>query len=80
MLSPCWLFFLHHGIASDVVAGQVTAAGFALERRVDGWSPIDYCLMFRKPWASRHTTAAEEKRKSRQRAQAPVEAPTREMP
>lgn len=48
-LSPRWMFFLHHGIAREVVVGQVTSAGFTLDRRVDGWSPIDYCLVFRKP-------------------------------
>jgi ubiquinone/menaquinone biosynthesis C-methylase UbiE len=47
-ISPRWMFFLHHGIRSDLLAGQVAAAGFILERRIDGWSPIDYCLIFRK--------------------------------
>ncbi len=47
-LSPRWMLFLHHGIRSDVLVSQVTAAGFILERRIDGWSPIDYCLIFRK--------------------------------
>lgn len=47
-VSPRWMFFLHHGIRSDLLAGQVTAAGFTLEGRIDGWSPIDYCLIFRK--------------------------------
>ncbi len=49
MLTPRWTFWMHHGIAADVVAAQVTSAGFQLDRRVDGWSPIDYCLVFRKP-------------------------------
>jgi len=48
-VTPPWLFFLHHGIAPDTAAGQITAAGFTLERRIDGWSLIDYCLVFRKP-------------------------------
>jgi len=48
-LSPRWMFFLRHGIAREVVVGQVTSAGFTLDRLVDGWSPIDYCLVFRKP-------------------------------
>lgn len=48
-LSPRWMFWLHHGIPPGVVTGQVTSAGFTLDRRVDGWSPIDYCLIFRKP-------------------------------
>jgi ubiquinone/menaquinone biosynthesis C-methylase UbiE len=47
-ISPRWMFFLRHGIPSDLLVGQVTAAGFTLERRIDGWSPIDYCLIFRK--------------------------------
>ena len=47
-ISPRWLFWMRHGIAADVVTGQVAAAGFNLERRIDRWSPIDYCLMFRK--------------------------------
>jgi hypothetical protein len=42
------MFFLRHGIPSDLLIGQITAAGFTLERRIDGWSPIDYCLIFRK--------------------------------
>ena len=49
--SPRWLFFLRHGIRADDLTRQVTAAGFVLERRVDGWSPIDYCVVFRKPAA-----------------------------
>ena len=49
MLSPRWVFWMHHGIAPDVVEAQVASAGFQLERRVDGWSPIDYCFVFRKP-------------------------------
>ena len=48
-LSPRWMFFLHHGISSDLLVRQVTAAGFILERRIDRWSPIDFCLVFRKP-------------------------------
>ena len=47
-LSPRWMFFLRHGIPPDVLIGQVTSAGFILERRVERWSPIDYCLEFRK--------------------------------
>jgi SAM-dependent methyltransferase len=50
-LSPRWVFWLRHGIPLDVVLGQITSAGFTLERRVEGWSPIDYCLVFRKPAA-----------------------------
>lgn len=52
-ISPRWMFFLHHGIASDLLASQVTAAGFVLERQIDRWSPIDYCLVFRKQSAIR---------------------------
>jgi len=47
-LSPRWMFFLHHGIPSDVLVSQVTAAGFILDHRIGGWSPIEYCLIFRK--------------------------------
>ncbi len=50
-LSPRWMFWLRHGIPPDVLLGQVTVAGFVFERRVQGWSPIDYCFMFRKPAA-----------------------------
>ncbi|MEK7408174.1 MAG: methyltransferase domain-containing protein [Acidobacteriota bacterium] len=49
MLSPRWIFFLHHGIPPDVPLGQLSAAGLVLDRRIDGWSPIDYCLVFRRP-------------------------------
>ena len=48
-LSPRWLFFLRHGIPRNAVAREVVAAGFVLDRRIDRWSPIDYCLVFRKP-------------------------------
>lgn len=44
-LTPRWIFWTRHGIASDVVLAQLTPAGFTLERRVNGWSPIDYCLV-----------------------------------
>lgn len=44
-LTPRWIFWTRHGIASDTVIAQLTAAGFTLERRVDRWSPIDYCLV-----------------------------------
>jgi ubiquinone/menaquinone biosynthesis C-methylase UbiE len=47
--SPRWLFFLRHGIRADDLIRHLTSAGFVLERRVDGWSPIDYCVVFRKP-------------------------------
>jgi ubiquinone/menaquinone biosynthesis C-methylase UbiE len=48
-LSPRWLCFLRHGVAREAVLGEIISAGFVLERRVDEWSPIDYCLVFRKP-------------------------------
>ncbi len=48
-LSPRWMFFMHHGIPSEALVSQVVAAGFVLERRIDGWSPVDYCLIFQKP-------------------------------
>lgn len=47
-LSPRWMFFLHHGIPADVAVGQITGAGFVLEGRIEAWSPIGYCLVFRK--------------------------------
>lgn len=47
-LSPWWLFFIHHGVSADAVVPQVTAAGFAVERRIDRWSLVDYCIVFRK--------------------------------
>jgi ubiquinone/menaquinone biosynthesis C-methylase UbiE len=48
MLTPAWLIVLRHGIPSGEASGQLVSAGFALERRIDRWSPIDYCLVFRK--------------------------------
>lgn len=48
-LSPRWIFFLRHGIPAQVPLVQIPSAGFTLEQRIDGWSPIDYCLVFRKP-------------------------------
>jgi hypothetical protein len=48
-LSPRWLFWMRHGIRIDAVAGQVTSSGSRLEGRIESWSPIDYCLVFRKP-------------------------------
>lgn len=64
-VTPRWMFFLRHGIPSGVLAGQVTAAGFVLERQIGRWSPIDYCIVFRKPtyvaappWISLVSTAA----------------------
>ena len=47
-LSPRWMFFLHHGVPASVVIEQVTAGGFILERRIERWSLVDYCLVFRK--------------------------------
>lgn len=47
-LSPRWMFFFHHGIPSDTVTSQVRPAGFTIERQVARWSPVDYCLVFRK--------------------------------
>lgn len=48
LVTPSWLFFLDHGVAPEEAAAQLTAAGFQLERRIDDWSFIDYCLVFRK--------------------------------
>jgi len=47
-LTPRWMFWTRHGIAPDVVIAQLTSAGFILDHRVDRWSLIDYCLVFRK--------------------------------
>jgi len=47
--SPRWMFWLRHGIAADVLVAQLSTAGFALERRIDRWSPVDYCIVFRRP-------------------------------
>ena len=41
--------FLGHGVEAETVVAQMTAAGFALDRRIGDWSPIDYCLVFRPP-------------------------------
>lgn len=48
MISARWLPFLHHGIARGRVESELTAAGFTLERVIPRWSPVDYCLVFRK--------------------------------
>ncbi len=45
---PRWIPGGRHGIAREVLAAQVSAAGFRLAG-VQGWSPIDYFLLFRKP-------------------------------
>ncbi|MBI4876891.1 MAG: methyltransferase domain-containing protein [Acidobacteria bacterium] len=49
MLSPRLAFWGRHGIAAETVVPRVVSAGFQLENRVNWWSPIDYCLVFRKP-------------------------------
>ena len=43
--------FFRHGIVSDVLIKQVTAAGFVLDRSESPWSLVDYCLVFTKPVA-----------------------------
>jgi ubiquinone/menaquinone biosynthesis C-methylase UbiE len=49
MLTPTWLpHSLQHGIASEAVRQGIESAGFRLERKIEWWSPIDYCLIFRK--------------------------------
>ena len=49
MLTPNWLpRSLQHGIPSEVVRNGIESAGFRFERKIDWWSPIDYCLSFRK--------------------------------
>jgi predicted methyltransferase len=38
-----------HGIPSEAVRSGLERAGFQLERHLEWWSLIDYCLVFRKP-------------------------------
>jgi ubiquinone/menaquinone biosynthesis C-methylase UbiE len=45
---PGWLLIRPHGVPLDMVLAQAAAAGFALEKRLDRWSPVEYCLVFRK--------------------------------
>ncbi|HEX2464489.1 MAG TPA: methyltransferase domain-containing protein [Thermoanaerobaculia bacterium] len=58
---PSWLFTLlapvegvpenrgGHGVPSFVVAGELEAVGFVLERSIDDWSSRNYALIFRRP-------------------------------
>jgi ubiquinone/menaquinone biosynthesis C-methylase UbiE len=63
MMTPRWLpESFQHGIPPEEIRAGLESAGFQLERRLDRWSPIDYCLVFGlKPIARR-----------------PVDAPNRE--
>jgi SAM-dependent methyltransferase len=38
-----------HGVPSEVVQAEVTAAGFEFEKRVPDWPQKSYCVVFRKP-------------------------------
>ena len=49
MITPHWIpNSFQHGIPSEDIRAGFESAGFQLERRIDWWSPIDYCLVFRK--------------------------------
>ena len=48
MWTPDRLPFVRHGIPAETVRSGLERAGFQLERQIDRWSPIDYCLVFRK--------------------------------
>lgn len=48
MMTPDWLPVVRHGIPAETVRSGLQRAGFLLERHIDRWSPIDYCLVFRK--------------------------------
>jgi SAM-dependent methyltransferase len=38
-----------HGIPQKILIGELTAAGFLVERIFDHWPNDDYCVIFRKP-------------------------------
>ena len=38
-----------HGIPPEVVAKELTQAGFRLERQIDDWRGRNYCLVFTRP-------------------------------
>jgi SAM-dependent methyltransferase len=44
-----WMPARRHGIAREDLVAQLTKAGFVVERQLDGWSMLDYCVVFRKP-------------------------------
>jgi SAM-dependent methyltransferase len=49
MLTPRWIpLSFQHGIPSGDIRAGLESAGFQLERRFEWWSPVDYCLIFRK--------------------------------
>jgi ubiquinone/menaquinone biosynthesis C-methylase UbiE len=49
MQTPAWLpQSFQHGIRPEVIRDGIEPAGFQLERQIAWWSPIDYCLIFRK--------------------------------
>jgi hypothetical protein len=49
MQTPAWLpQSFQHGIRPTVIRNQIEPVGFQLERQIAWWSPIDYCLIFRK--------------------------------
>jgi ubiquinone/menaquinone biosynthesis C-methylase UbiE len=44
-----WMVARRHGIARADLIAQITKAGFTVERQVNSWSLLDYCVVFRKP-------------------------------
>lgn len=38
-----------HGIAEDLMIGELTSAGLHLQQKIDNWSGKDYCVLFSKP-------------------------------
>ena len=38
-----------HGVPSEVVVQELTAAGFTLERQIGDWGRNTYCLVFTRP-------------------------------
>ena len=49
MLIQPWMPARRHGIAENELIAQLTRAGFVVEKQVNGWSMLDYCVVFRKP-------------------------------
>lgn len=48
MMTPWWLPVTRHGLPAEVVRSGFERAGFRFVRHIGWWSPIDYCLVFRK--------------------------------
>ncbi|MPY91139.1 MAG: methyltransferase domain-containing protein [Luteitalea sp.] len=43
-----------HGVPAELVIEELTAAGFALDQRIDDWRNNRYCLVFRRGGARQH--------------------------